>query len=98
MSDNLPPGIEPEVALGPPRMETCPSCGGRGEWETECCSGAGGCDCRGQVVPMGTCLVCQGSGEIPEDAPREQRRANVQSITGRCFIGRGPTSGYWAGR
>lgn len=79
-----------------PGLITCPSCRGRGEWETECCNGSGGCSCRGQVIPMGTCNVCGGSGEIPEDASREQRRANCNAIAGSCFIGSGPTTGYWA--
>jgi hypothetical protein len=74
----------------------CPSCLGSGEWETACCNGAGGCDCRGELVPMGTCNVCQGCGRVPADISKEQLRANVRSIQGLCFIGRGPTSGMWA--
>ena len=66
-----------------------------GRWETECCSGANGCDCRGQVLEMGTCRVCNGAGWHRPDA---NTRANIESIEGRCFIGRGPTSGPWAGR
>lgn len=75
---------------------TCPSCHGSGQWETECCNGSGGCDCRGQVVPMGTCNVCGGDGSIPENTSHERRMANVRSIQGACFIGSGPTRGIWA--
>lgn len=45
---------------------------------------------------MGTCNVCGGDGTIAENATREQRMANVRSIQGACFIGRGPTTGLWA--
>jgi hypothetical protein len=72
----------------------CRNCIG-GRWETECCNGANGCDCQGQVIDMGTCRVCGGSGFRRPDA---NTRANIQSIEGRCFIGHGPTSGYWAGK
>lgn len=65
-----------------------------GRWETECCNGANGCDCRGQVIDMGTCRVCGGSGWHGSEA---DTRANRRSIEGRCFAGSGPTSGYWAG-
>lgn len=75
---------------------SCPSCNGSGQWETECCSGAGGCSCRGGVVQMGICNVCLGAGEIPENASEEQRMANVHSIAGACFIGSGPSTGIWA--
>lgn len=81
-----------------PKIITCPGCNGAGHWEAACCNGAGGCDCRGQVIDMGPCNVCGGAGTIPEDAPEEQRRANLNAIAGQCFIGRGPTSGYWANR
>jgi len=66
-----------------------------GRWETECCNGANGCDCRGERVDMGACNVCGGTGMRRPDA---NTRANIEAIQGRCFIGRGPTSGYWAGR
>lgn len=66
-----------------------------GTWFAECCSGANGCDCHGQQINMGTCNVCKGSGLIDETS---DRRANIKTIQGRCFIGRGPTSGFWAGR
>ena len=75
---------------------TCPSCYGTGEWEAECCNGSGGCDCRGQRVPMGTCNVCCGTGEVPEDITEEQRLANCRAISGLSFIGNGPTRGLWA--
>jgi len=66
-----------------------------GRWETECCSGANGCDCRGQVIDMGICKVCGGAGYHDENA---DTKANIKTIQGRCFIGSGPTSGYWAGK
>ena len=75
-------------------MVKCRNCYG-GRWETECCNGAGGCDCRGQVIDMGPCNVCNGSGYHRPDA---DTRANIRAIEGRCFIGSGPTSGIWAGR
>lgn len=67
-------------------------CGGR--WSVECCSGVGGCSCRGQEVDMGMCLVCEGAGWHKPDA---DTHANIESIRGRCFIGSGPTSGFWSG-
>lgn len=73
------------------RCEYCDN----GHWETECCNGADGCDCRGERVPMGPCNVCNGTGWRRPDA---DTRANLQTIQGRCFIGAGPTRGYWAGR
>ena len=76
------------------QLVDCRNCIG-GRWETECCSGANNCDCRGQVIDMGRCNVCQGTGKHKRDA---NTRANIETIQGRCFIGRGPTSGYWAGK
>lgn len=87
--------VKPEPS---PAMERCPSCYGSGQWETECCNGADGCDCNGQRVQMGRCNVCQGSGQIRADRQGVNLRANCDAIAGRCFIGRGPTSGYWAGK
>ena len=68
-----------------------------GEWWTECCSGAGGCSCRGELVNMGPCNVCGGTGWRRPDA---NTGANVDFIrrSGRCFAGSGPNTGYWAGR
>lgn len=60
-----------------------------GRWETECCNGADGCDCRGQVVDMGACNVCKGIGW---HRPTADTRANIRTTEGRCF------RGYWAGR
>jgi hypothetical protein len=76
-------------------LQYCEACSGTGHWEVECCSGANGCDCQGQPVPMGKCKVCGGTGQRSADA---DLRANISTIEGRCFIGRGPTSGYWAGK
>jgi hypothetical protein len=64
-----------------------------GRWETECCGGFGGCDCLGQPIDMGPCNVCGGTGW---HAPDADTRANLRQIEGQCFIGNGPTSGYWA--
>lgn len=72
-------------------VETCPGCGGSGSWETECCSGAGGCSCRGQVLDMGPCNVCGGTGQVQGEY---DRRANLRTMEGAAFIGTGPTSGW----
>lgn len=69
--------------------ERCPACNGTGHWETECCSGAGGCSCGGQTIDMGACNVCGGAGIEPEDA---DPAANLAAIMGYGFIGSGPTS------
>ena len=66
-----------------------------GRWETECCSGADGCDCHGDVIDMGRCNVCGGTGYHSPDA---DTRANIRTIEGQCFIGSGPTRGPWANR
>lgn len=75
-------------------MKKCKNCVD-GRWETECCSGANSCDCHGKVIDMGTCHVCGGLGYHDESA---NVNANRDSIRGRCFIGSGPTFGYWAGK
>jgi hypothetical protein len=67
--------------------EMCPCCYGRGEWQTECCDGSYGCSCRGQVIDMGTCLACGGSG-VRMDGMDTQ--ANIRSISGQAYIGTGP--------
>lgn len=77
-------------------MIECRSCEGSGEWETECCNGSGGCDCRGQRVKMGTCNVCHGARQVRADGVGVNHMANVEKIRGLSFIGRGPTSGMWA--
>jgi len=71
----------------------CRYCEG-GHWYTECCNGAGGCDCGGQVIDMGTCNVCNGKGWHRPDA---DTRANLKTIQGRCFIGSGPNGWYKIG-
>lgn len=76
----------------PENQVRCRSCDGSGRWETECCNGSGGCSCRGQVIPMGACNVCQGTGW---HAPDANTRANIEAIQGQCFIGSGPTDGSW---
>lgn len=70
---------------------TCPGCYGSGIFETECCSGAGGCSCRGQIVEVGSCNVCQGRGTVQG---AYDRRANIVVIEGFAFIGTGPASGW----
>lgn len=72
-------------------VTTCPGCNGSGSWETECCSGAGGCSCRGQVLDMGACNVCGGRGEVQGSYDRS---ANLRTMEGAAFIGTGPTSGW----
>lgn len=61
--------------IPPVRIIGCPSCNGTGHWETECCNGANGCDCRGERIDMGTCNVCGGAGTIPEDAPSARMKS-----------------------
>lgn len=72
----------------------CPGCLGDGFWETECCDGSGGCSCGGGRIPMGTCNVCQGRGVVDRDG--HDSMANAKLIGGYCFVGTGPSSGYWA--
>jgi hypothetical protein len=67
--------------------ELCGACCGAGSWETECCDGSRGCSCRGQVIPMGQCLACHGTGYVNED---HDKGANIRSIAGLCYIGSGP--------
>lgn len=73
----------------------CEPCNGSGRFLTECCNGAGGCSCRGKTVDMGNCRVCGGSGMRHENA---NTRANIESISGLCFVGSGPKDGFWCGR
>lgn len=67
--------------------ETCPACEGRGEWFSECCSGAYGCTCNGREVYMGACQACNGSGVVDESY---RKGANILSIAGLCYLGSGP--------
>lgn len=73
------------------RCVPCRMCDGRGQWEAACCNGAGGCSCRGDFVPMGTCRVCHGYGQ---HAPDADTTANVKAIQGFCFIGTGGSDSY----
>jgi len=68
-----------------------------GTWFTECCNGAGGCSCHGELVNMGNCHVCNGTGWRRLDA---NIRANSDFIrmTGACFAGSGPKTGYWSNK
>jgi hypothetical protein len=61
----------------------CPQCKGTGEWETLCCNGYK-CSCGGEIIPMGKCLCCNGTGIIDEFY---DPRANRNSIAGICWIG-----------
>ena len=74
-------------------LERCRCCE-NGEWFAACCNGADGCSCRGELVPMGRCHVCRGTGW---KRPEADERANVRTIEGLCFIGSGPRGG-WFGR
>lgn len=78
--------------------ETCRGCNGSGRLETECCSGAGGCDCRGQIVDLGDCRACGGSGEIEEGT--YDREANLSVVRGLHFVGSGPSYAHdvWPNR
>lgn len=73
--------------------EWCRACHGSGSFEAECCNGAYGCSCRGQVLDMGPCGVCGGSGVQSEDS---DPNANIAMIDGYGFIGSGPTAGLYA--
>jgi hypothetical protein len=68
-----------------------------GQWEAECCNGADGCSCHGLPVQMGTCQVCGGTGMRSINADK-MANANLIRRSGRCFLGSGPRSGYWAGK
>lgn len=61
-----------------------------GRWSTECCSGSGGCSCGGQMVDMGPCRVCGGTGVLSAGS---DTGANVDAIAGYGYIGTGPASG-----
>ena len=74
--------------IEPIKLERCPACHGRGEWETECCDGSRGCSCRGERVPMGNCNVCNGSGHVVEG--HCDPRANLRMIEGMAYTGSGP--------
>lgn len=74
-------------------LEQCDCCD-NGYWQAACCNGAGGCSCHGQLVDMGPCHVCQGTGWKRPDA---DTNANVNTIRGSIFLGSGPHGG-WLGR
>lgn len=75
---------------------SCPSCYGEGRWEVECCNGSGGCSCHGGLVDMGTCNVCQGHGYVIDGQFNSMANVNYIMNSGACFVGSGPTTGYWA--
>lgn len=72
----------------------CPGCNGDGQFWTECCNGAGGCSCRGQIINLGSCRVCGGSGQVEPDQMYDSE-ANLRAIRGLHFIGSGPQDGSW---
>lgn len=72
------------------QFDSCPSCQGSGQWEAACCNGAFGCSCRGDVIPMGRCNVCNGTGSVRADGSGVDTMANVKTIEGLCYIGSGP--------
>lgn len=76
----------------------CPGCDGDGRFLTECCDGSGGCTCRGDVVDLGPCRVCGGSGRVVEG--EYDPAANRRAIQGLHFIGSGPRGmyGLWPNR
>ena len=72
--------------------ERCPSCMGAGTWQSACCDGSGGCSCRGEILEMGTCNVCRGSGQLPKNGNYD-RDANINTIRGLSYLGSGPSWG-----
>lgn len=80
-------------------MEICNVCHGYGQMESECCNGAGGCSCHGDVVLL-PCTYCDGKGTVESniEASENGLRKFRKFYGGRCFLGSGPSSGYWAGK
>lgn len=76
--------------LAADKLETCPACNGSGRFLAECCSGAGGCSCGGEIVEMGPCRCCGGRGEC---GPSADRMANARSIAGLSYLGSDPNNG-----
>jgi len=76
----------------------CPGCGGSGRFETECCNGMSGCSCRGEIIDLGPCRVCDGQGTVIEG--QYDRYANRREIQGLHYIGSGPSGMYevWPNR
>lgn len=56
-------GSTPINCVSPPIGEDCPACHGDGECYTECCSGYK-CSCRGEVLYLGECPSCEGTGKV----------------------------------
>lgn len=77
---------------------TCPSCYGQGSWEAECCNGSGGCSCRGHAVNMGRCHTCHGRGILIKGEYNPHANSDFIMNSGACFLGSGPSTGYWAGK
>ncbi len=76
--------------------ERCPSCNGSGRLVTECCNGAGGCSCKGDLVDIGICRVCNGYGYVVKGHYDPNANSKFIRATRMCFAGSGPTTGYWA--
>lgn len=80
--------VAAQAFQAPASLEPCKACNGAGTWQTECCSGANGCSCRGEVIDMGTCNGCGGKKMV--EPSKQDPTANIRSIAGRSYIGSGP--------
>jgi hypothetical protein len=68
------------VSNGPYCMtdqETCCMCNGSGQHWTECCSGYK-CSCGGQLIMIGACPGCNGTGFAPQEVAEAGMRAHTQ--------------------
>jgi len=63
----------------------CPNCHGSRRLEVECCSGYN-CTCRGGIVDMGACRVCNGSGQVG-DNPNTNANTEFIRKLGCGYIG-----------
>jgi len=77
---------------------TCEGCQGTGRLITECCNGHDGCSCKGGLVDVGICRVCNGHGYTDSEHCDMKANVNYLKFTGACFAGSGPTKGYWQGK
>lgn len=62
-------------------QDLCPLCHGDGRCLTECCNGSFNCPCRGDVVDLGPCRGCGGSGMR---SPQVDLDANLRVIRSAC--------------
>lgn len=73
------------------KCDGCGQYGPVGRLLTECCSGASGCDCHGDVVDLGICLKCKGTGFMgPDVDPRINLQVIMAAISPQGYIGSGP--------